>query len=434
MHGNGNGDNRKVICLGMPSTGHMTHGASTGLHRASRRKDFHVNILTLASSLATQNHNRIWCWALNTKRRGKGDYVAVIHSDVEPPEYWLDVMVPELEANNLDVLGAIIAIKDNRGQTSTAIAHPSGDPWRIQNRITMTEAYRLPETFTSEDVGGPLLINTGLFVARLNLEWGPKVFFTVNDRIMIHPDGDYVAQCEPEDWFASRLYHELGLRVGCTRKLEVWHRGDTAYGNAFPWGTDEFDKQHATRSFLDDCPPADWFPHDAAGWLTEAEGRELARLAEGKNVLEIGAYLGRATICLAQTARTVGTIDTFDGRGTAQPGNTRPLFERNLRRHRVMEKVNVYQGESVEMLANLPPAFDLVFIDGSHDRASVWNDATAAAALLRPDGVLVFHDYGARDAGVTEAVNDLLATGGKLLGRCETLAVVRPPAAALLGV
>lgn len=248
-----NGDDRKVICLGMPSTGHMTLGAATGLHRSSCRRDRHVRILPLASSLACQNMNRLWCWALNEKRKGRVDYFAMIHSDIEPPEFWLDVLIDELDEKKLDVLGVAVAIKDPRGLTSTAIGHPSGNPWRIRQRLSMRELHRLPETFTSEDVGGPLLINSGLWVCKLDLDWGPKVFFTVNDRIMIHPDGDYVAQAEPEDWFVSRLYHELGLRVGCTRKLEVWHRGDVAHGNAFPWGTDEFDKQHATGSFLDEC-------------------------------------------------------------------------------------------------------------------------------------------------------------------------------------
>ena len=42
--------------------------------------------------------------------------------------------------------------------------------------------------------------------------------------------------------------------------------------------------------------------------MTEEEGQELARLAEGKVVLEIGAYAGRSTICLAQKAVTVGEL------------------------------------------------------------------------------------------------------------------------------
>lgn len=423
----GNGDDRKVIYLGMPCTGEMTIGAAHGFHRCTKRKGHHVQLMAVAGSLAAMNFNRLWCWALNGSRKGRVDYFAMQHSDIEPQEYWLDPLIDELEARSLDVLGVVAPIKDPRGVTSIAVAHPSGDPWRIGNRLTMSEVHRLPETFTSEDVGGPLLINTGLWVCKFNRDWAPNVFFTVNDRVMIDRDGNYITQVEPEDWFVSRLFHELGLKVGCTRKVELWHRGAVAYSNATEWGNDRFDKEYSDRSFLDGKD--DWFPHDAAGWLTTDEGRELSRLADGKVVLEIGAYAGRSTICLAQKAVCVGTIDTFDGRGTAQPGPTLPLFQRNLRRYGVADKVRVYEGESQQMLAILPPVYDLVFIDGSHDRDSVLADARAAARLLKPDGLLVFHDYGGNDQGVTDAVDELIAGGGQFLGRCGTLATLRPPAA-----
>lgn len=425
-------DTRKVIHLGCPSLGDMTLGAAVGFHRCTRRPDHHVKLLALGSSLATGNFNQLWCWALNAARKGRVDFFAMIHSDIEPGEFWLDSLIDELEGKNLDVLGVVAPIKDQRGLTSTAVAHESGDTWRVRNRLTMTEVYRLPETFTSEDVGGPLLINTGLWVCKFDMAWAPNVFFTVNDRIMLdQKSGDFIAQIEPEDWFFSRVLHELGLRVGCTRKVSLHHQGRTSFPTDRPWGTDQFDREWSEASFLDSGPPGFRFPSDAAGWLTEAEGAELARLADGKDVLEIGSYCGRSTICLAQAARTVACVDTFDGRGTAQGGSTRAVFERNLRRYGVDSKVNVYPGESAAVLPNLPPIYDLVFIDGSHDRESVRRDAELASACLRPGGTLAFHDYGDIDWGVTEAVDEFVSQpGAAILGRVGTLAVVRPPAAA----
>ena len=421
-------DNRKVICLGMPCTGEMTIGAAHGFHRCTRRKGHHVELLAVGGSLACMNFNRLWAWALNQNRRTPVSYFAMQHSDIEPQEFWLDPLIDELEAKNLDVLGVVAPIKDPRGVTSIAVGHPSGDPWRVACRLTMDEVHRLPETFTSEDVGGPLLLNTGLWICKFDESWAKRVFFTVNDRIMLDRDGDYVVQVEPEDWFSSRLYHEMGLKVGCTRKVELWHRGTVAYGNARSWGTDPYDKEYSERSFLDTS--ADWFPHDASGWLTEKEGRELARLGAGKVVLEVGAYAGRSTICLAQEARSVTTVDPFDGRGTAQEGNTRPLFDRNVRRHRVDGRVTAITGTSIDVLPNLPPVYDLVFVDGAHDQESVATDASLAAAVLKPGGLLVFHDYGDQDHGVTEAVDEFVSGGGELLSRVGTLAVCRPPAAA----
>lgn len=430
-------DGRKIIYLGMPCTGECTMGAAIGFHRCTRRQTHHVELCALGSSLATGNFNRLWCWALNGARKGRVDYFAMIHSDIEPPEFWLDVLIDELEAKNLDVLGVVAPIKDSRGLTSIALAHPSGDPWKIQNRLTMSEVHKLPETFTSEDVGAPLLLNTGLWVCKFDMRWAPNVFFTVNDRIMIDKNsGDYIPQIEPEDWFSSRLYHELGLKIGCTRKVELWHRGTMAWGSGTPWGNDAFDKEWSTQSFLDKLLPADWFPHYAAGWLTETEGRKLAELAAGKVVLEIGAYAGRSTICLAQKAITVGSVDTFDGRGTAQQGNTLPLFKRNIRRAGIERKVNIYQGESREMLANLPPIYDLILIDGGHDQETVAGDVKASLEILKPGGVLVLHDYNTDHPGVTEAVDRLLADGGKMIdktrGEFGTMAVVQPSLSVLV--
>lgn len=251
-------DDRKIIYLGMPSTGHMTLGASIGFHRSTKRKEHHVELWGLGSSLATGNFNNIWCWALNREKFGRVDYFAMIHSDIEPPEFWLDVLIDELEDKQLDVLGVVAPIKDRRGLTSIAVAHESGDTWKIRNRLTMREVYKLPETFTSEDVGGPLLLNTGLWVCKFNMDWAPKIFFTVNDRIVIdRKTGKYRAQIEPEDWFSSRLYHELGLKVGCTRKVPLAHRGDMGFENTFGWGDNEFDKEWSSRSFLDDTPVAE---------------------------------------------------------------------------------------------------------------------------------------------------------------------------------
>jgi SAM-dependent methyltransferase len=423
-----NGDGKKLVYLGMPSYGELTDGAARAFYCATAGGRLSVNRLVRGSSLLALNMNHLWCWALNAVHRGERvDYFAMQHSDIEPQPGWLDELVAELEAQRFDVLGVVAPIKDQEGKTSIALAHESGDPFRVHCRLTMREIYRLPETFTSADVGHPLLINTGLWVVRWNQDWCRQVHFTVNDEIVFNEAKDaYEPLVESEDWFISRAFHGLGLKVGCTRKIELGHRGPMLFGNHQPWGTLEFDKYNAEKSPLDDRPPCDWFPHSVAGWLSEDEGRKLAELAAGKAVLEIGAYCGRSTICLAQKAKSVGVIDTFDGRATPAQGDTFQLYRRNLRRHGVAEKVTAHRGTSRELLANLPPIYDLVFIDGDHGHEAVLADAEGAARLLRPGGLLVFHDYGERDPGVVQAVDELVAAGAEILDRCGDLAVVRP--------
>lgn len=314
-----NGKERKIAYLGMPGYGAVTPGAAHGFYRASDCSRLQIILdPKQQSSLLTLNFNRLWVNALNLVHRGQRvDYFAMIHSDIEPEEFWLDKLVDEMEARDLDILGVVTPIKDIRGVTSTALARPDGNNWRVHARLTMREVYRLPETFTSEDVGYPILLNTGLWVCRFAEEWAKQVHFTVNDRICFDPSKEqYFWEVESEDWFFSRLLHEMGKKIGCTRKIKLGHQGAMTFTNTRPWGEEDYDKAHVAASVVPE-QKADWFPRKVVGWLTEEEGIELARLAEGKICLEIGSYCGRSTICLAQKARSVGALDTFDGRGTA---------------------------------------------------------------------------------------------------------------------
>lgn len=433
-----NGKPRKHVLLGMPGYGQLTGGAARGFFQSSRGTRYQVDMLMEASSLLAHNMNRLWCWALNEARKGRCDFFAMQHTDIEPEELWLDKLIDELEANDLDVLGVVAPLKGIAGTTSTALARPDGNNWRVHCRLTMKEVYRLPATFTSEDVGYQLLLNTGLWVCRFDESWAKKCHFEINDRINCDPEsGNYYPENEPEDWYFSRQLHELGLRVGATRKVELGHRGEMVFGNTNGWGTQEFDKVYLSESVV---PAPPWFPEDVAGWLSEQEGVELARLAAGKDVLEIGSYCGRSTICLAQNAKSVTAVDPFDGRATPEPGGTLQRFLENIHRHGVNGRVAAEVGTSAEVLPKLAPAsFDLVFIDGAHDRESVETDIRLARELLRPGGLLAFHDYrvcagdvndGRFDPGVTGAVNELLGGGAELLGRFDSLAVVRPPVGA----
>lgn len=143
------------------------------------------------------------------------------------------------------------------------------------------------------------------------------------------------------------------------------------------------------------------FPKDVSGWLTRCEGEALYELARAKDVLEIGSYQGKSTICLAQSARAVLSVDPHDGRATPRPRPTKQAMQVNLRRYNVDGKVAhawpfPENGES----------FDLVFIDGDHSYEAVKADIETAKRVLRPGGVIACHDYNNVIEGVTEAVDE----------------------------
>lgn len=426
------------VFLSQPGYGEITAGSARAFWRATRRPDSHVYHGYREGSLLAANFNGLWCDALNLARQGIGPrYFAMQHADVEPEDWWLDTLIAEMETHDLDLLGVAVPIKDPKGLTSIALARPDGDPWRPLCRLTLSEVHRLPETFTSADVGGhPLLLNTGLWVCRFDEAWARQVRFTINDRIVVDPSGRYVPQCEPEDWYFSRLCHELDLKVGATRKIRLTHRGSAAFSNAQPWGQ-PFDSAWIGQSVLPEPPPPpDGFTlPDIPGWLRIEEGAKLAELARGKRVLEVGSYLGLSTVCLARTAESVLAIDPHDGRGTEVPQDTLPGFRANLARYG-LENVFVEPMTLAEYVATERRTrtfwYDLIFIDGAHDRDSVEADIRAILDdpyMLADGGLIAFHDYRSPvDPGVTAAVDALLDRGGELLSLTGSLAVVRPPA------
>lgn len=423
------------IYLTMPGYGAITGGAARGFWRATRLPDSRVTRVYREGSLLAANFNALWAGALNLAASGNGpDYFAMQHADISPQDWWLDDLIAELEANDLDVLGVAAPIKDENGLTSIAIDRPDRDTWRPLCRLTMDEIRSLPPTFTSAHLGHKILINTGLWACRFDISWAKKLHFTINDRIVQVPDGRFVAQVEPEDWYFSRLCHEMGLQVGVTRKIRLEHTGTFAFPNDRAWGR-KFDDHYVNASMIPAGKRAGFsFPADVDGWLSYDEGYALYRLARGKRVMEIGSYCGRSTICMAQSAKTVKAVDYWDGTGTEAPRETLSEFRMNL------ERYDVHNVETFNPDGYYPSGpFDLVFIDGAHDEAAVRHDVDVALSRLAPGGRIAFHDYrnlpgqhdGRWDYGVTKVVDELLSRGGNLVERYDTVAVVEPAAAPL---
>ena len=411
--------------IGMPGYGKQTAAAGRGLWRA-RRDMSNVAVEYRQGSLLAANFNALWCGALNACHRGEHiKYFAMLHDDIGPEDFWLDKLIEEMESADLDVLGVVVPIKDSNGLTSIAIDGES--TWRVKCRLTTSEALKLPETFTSDDVGANILLNTGCWVCKFDPEWAKKVRFTINDRIVFNTRLDrYQAEVESEDWYFSRLLHELGLKVGATTKIQVQHRGEMDFDNQKCWGN-EFDAQYLQEPFVKSS-----FPDDVPGWLTHREGLALENLSRGKRVLEIGSYCGRSTVCIGRVAESVTCVDFFDGRATPEPVSTLATFKDSIERYGIVNKVTTCHPDCEIPL----PKYDLAFIDGAHDRESVEIDIHKAIAVLKHDGLLAFHDYrtfqgeadGGWDPGVTEAIDALIEKGGVIVSRHHTLAVVRPPA------
>lgn len=155
-------------------------------------------------------------------------------------------------------------------------------------------------------------------------------------------------------------------------------------------------------------PGCDWFsPHIPSWERCLRHLRGLPRL----HFLEIGSFEGRSAVWLLQNILThpasrLTCVDLFTREEEALEIEKRmnldlprdlPLeecFDRNIRAINAQEKVQKLKGASQEILRTLPPdAFDLVYIDGSHEARNVLTDAVLSFDLLKNNGIMILDDY-----------------------------------------
>ncbi len=243
-----------VVALAMPFRG--ASGDAHALALGTSNKSTNSGRIGIAphcgwTSLLTYTFNLLWAQILNQRngvlmpqsdgveRPEKIDYFAMIHDDIIPDPGWLDTLIDLLEANDADVVSAVVPIKDGFGLTSTG-TDTTGDIWNPR-RLTLTEVFGLPETFGDEESGGPLLLNTGLWVCRLDRPWVEKLYFRQNDKIVKNDQGFFEAHTMPEDWDFSRQVRSHGGKLLATRKVKLVHERPQ-WNNHRPWGTWTQDK------------------------------------------------------------------------------------------------------------------------------------------------------------------------------------------------
>lgn len=148
---------------------------------------------------------------------------------------------------------------------------------------------------------------------------------------------------------------------------------------------------------LDSTGRVPFYPVDILTAVTADEAAELATLAAGKTVLELGAYHGYSTVVLASVAEQVVSVDWHQGDGHAGEGDTWEIFMSNLRRYGVADRVKPVRERfevALPELLNFGWQFDGAFLDGHHSEESVTRDLDLTVPLVKPGGWIAFHDYG----------------------------------------
>jgi predicted O-methyltransferase YrrM len=157
--------------------------------------------------------------------------------------------------------------------------------------------------------------------------------------------------------------------------------------------------------------------------VTGGEAAELARLAAGTTVLEIGSAFGYSACVMALAGGSVTAVDPH-----LQMGSYSVMLG-NLAACGVTDRVEMIREPSqaaLPWLAAEGAQFGLIFIDGDHQAPAVRHDAQQALRLLAPGGTLAVHDLAETCCcpGVAQALGELFPGGPD--GLTDTLAIYHP--------
>ena len=98
-------------------------------------------------------------------------------------------------------------------------------------------------------------------------------------------------------------------------------------------------------------------------------------------ILEIGTAVGYSAICFSEFLQNNGIIDTIE----REHSRVIEALE-NIKRADVEDKINIIEGDAVEVLPTLTGEYDVVFIDASKGKYPFF--LKEALRLLAPDGII----------------------------------------------
>lgn len=148
------------------------------------------------------------------------------------------------------------------------------------------------------------------------------------------------------------------------------------------------------------------------GQLYIPDERCLYNTARGR-VAEIGCLCGRSAVLMSYVARSVSTFDIFDNYDLIEDEKQREHYkdlvnifphdyENIKKRLEESGKIKVYCGTSETLigLAKETGLFDFIFIDGDHSYNGVKKDFENALKVIKPDGIIAFHDSNVHEEGM----------------------------------
>jgi cephalosporin hydroxylase len=140
----------------------------------------------------------------------------------------------------------------------------------------------------------------------------------------------------------------------------------------------------------------------------------------GDLAVEIGAYIGRTAVFMAQVLHSIGqripvlSIDPFE-RATADEINPRGSYSgyvQTIRSSDVADLCLPLAAFSQDAAPVVPAQVGVLLIDGDHHAAGITADLRLYAPKVRPHGFIFIDDYAPRFPGILQAVEDYFVADG----------------------
>ena len=155
-------------------------------------------------------------------------------------------------------------------------------------------------------------------------------------------------------------------------------------------------------------------------------------LPEGSKILEIGSFTGASAVVMGKAIHNKGITlfccdpwtdytcqEDFAGMEHSRiADNISILSQFSLNTAFLGTQLKMLRGfysDFADMLKGMD--FDLIFIDGAHDYASVRADILMSLPALKPGALLTGHDFHSCGHGVRQAVNELIAMSPTILSK-----------------
>ncbi len=98
-------------------------------------------------------------------------------------------------------------------------------------------------------------------------------------------------------------------------------------------------------------------------------------------ILEIGTAVGYSAICFTQFLAENGVIDTIE-----READRVEEAKKNIKLAEVEDKINIYEGDAVEILPTLKNQYDVVFIDAAKGKYPFF--LKEALRMINKDGII----------------------------------------------